>query len=215
MIDVIVPCQTGRKIDGIRARRCRYPSADELTVHEDVPCTTPSRTLVDLAGTLGRVSLRRAVEEAAVLGLLDLASLDRAVARAKGRRGVPALRAILTSWRSADDRPLRLRSGLEAWLMSAAVGSGLPRPQCNVELQIDGERLEIDLLWVRQRLAVETDGETTHGTGVAFHRDRRRDQILAAAGYRTARVTWRHMEDEPTEVLDRIRHMLEREPVES
>ena len=68
--------------------------------------------------------------------------------------------------------------------------------------------LEVDLLWERQRLAVETDGEETHGTSAAFQRDRWRDQILVAAGYRTARVTWAQVRDEPNAVVMRIVRML-------
>ncbi|HEY2333588.1 MAG TPA: DUF559 domain-containing protein [Solirubrobacterales bacterium] len=59
-----------------------------------------------------------------------------------------------------------------------------------------------------QRLAIETDGEQTLGTRAAFQRDRWRDQILVAAGYRTARVTWKQVRGEPTAVVNRIARML-------
>jgi len=88
------------------------------------------------------------------------------------------------------------------------VEEGLPRPGCNVRLQIDGHWLEVDLLWEEQRLAIETDGEETHGTRAAFQRDRWRDQLLVAAGYRTARVTWEQVRDEPSAVINRIARML-------
>ena len=84
----------------------------------------------------------------------------------------------------------------------------MPRPGCNVRLQIDGHWLEVDLLWEEQRLAIETDGEETHGTRAAFQRDRWRDQLLVAAGYRTARVTWEQVRDEPSAVINRIARML-------
>lgn len=64
------------------------------------------------------------------------------------------------------------------------------------------------MLWEEQRLAIETDGEETHGTSMAFQRDRLRDQVLLAAGYRTARVTWSQVRDEPTAVVNRIARML-------
>jgi very-short-patch-repair endonuclease len=64
------------------------------------------------------------------------------------------------------------------------------------------------MLWEKQKLAIETDGEETHGTAVAFQRDRLRDQLLVAAGYRTARITWRQVQDEPTAVVNRIARML-------
>jgi hypothetical protein len=208
VIDVIVPCETGRKIDGIRARRCRYPTADEVTRHEGIPCTTPSRTLVDLAGTLGRSSLRRAVEQAVVLRLLDIAALDLAMAQAKGRRGIPALRSIVAPWCAWKDLP-RLRSLLEAHLLPVLAELGIPRPRCNVKVRVAGEVVEVDLLWESERLAIETDGEETHGTPAAFQHDRWRDQVLTAAGYRVARVSWRQVVDEPKAVATRIGRMLE------
>ena len=65
------------------------------------------------------------------------------------------------------------------------------------------------MLWERQKLAIETDGEETHGTPAAFQRDRLRDQLLLAAGYRTARITWLQVRDEPTAVVSRIARMLQ------
>lgn len=77
-----------------------------------------------------------------------------------------------------------------------------------MKLHVDGYAFEVDLLWSEQRLALETDGEETHGTRAAFQRDRKRDQILTAAGYRTARITWRQVVDEPAAVVNRIARML-------
>ena len=101
-----------------------------------------------------------------------------------------------------------MRSLLEARFLPALLTAGIPAPECNVKLHIDGEPLEIDLLWKEQRLAIETDGEETHGTRSAFQRDRRRDQLLLAAGYRVGRVTWRQTENEPVAVATRIKRML-------
>lgn len=79
-------------------------------------------------------------------------------------------------------------------------------------LRTQGERFEVDLLWKEQRLVIETDGEETHGTRAAFQRDRWRDQVLVSAGYRTARVTWSQLENEPTAVAARIKRMLTTSP---
>ena len=207
LIDVIPPDWSGRKIQGIRWHRVLPPAPGELEVRDGIPCTTPARTLVDMAGRSGRGTLRRLVEQAAVLRVLDVAEVDRVLARGR-RRGAPRLRAVLDAWRSNDERGPRLRSVLEARILPRLVQEGLPRPHCNVPLQVGGHRLEVDLLWEKQRLVIETDGEQTHGTRVAFQRDRWRDQLLVAAGYRTARVTWRQMEDEPRAVVARIRRML-------
>jgi len=203
---VIGPNQAGRKIDGIRWHRVSPPDSGELTRVDGIPCTTAARTLVDLAGSVGTRSLRRMVEQAAVLQRLDIAGVDRALARGR-RRGAPQLRAILNDWRALEGSPL-VRSVFEARLLATLLAAGLPHPQCNVTLRIDGGSLEVDLLWREQRVVVEADGKRTHVTSAAFQRDRWRDQILASAGYRTARVTWSQLEEEPVAVVNRIARML-------
>jgi very-short-patch-repair endonuclease len=208
VIDVIVRGQMGRKVDGIRAHRCRAPGPGEVTSHEGIPCTTPSRTLVDMAGTLGERSLGRAVEQAAVLRLLDVAAVDAAMAAAKGRRGMPLLQAILDPWRTKNSKVPRVRSPLEAMLLSLIVAEGLPRPLCNHKLQVGNRTIETDLFWPKQRLVVESDGYATHGTRAAFERDSRRDQDLLLGNYRVARFTWDQVEREPARTVATIARLL-------
>ncbi|HEV2790774.1 MAG TPA: DUF559 domain-containing protein [Solirubrobacterales bacterium] len=210
LIDVTVPCEAGRKIDGIRCRRCRYPSEEEVTIRQGVRCTTVARTLVDLAGIWGTGSLRRAVERAAVLKHLDVDALDLAIHNAKRRRGMRILGAIADDWRTKEDKLPDVRSDFEALVLPWLVRLGLPRPDCNVRMQIDGEVLEVDFLWKEQRLVVETDGGETHETPVAFQRDRRRDQLLVASGYRVMRTTWKQMHQDLEGVVARISLALER-----
>jgi len=207
LVDVIPPNWSGRAIEGIRWHRVRLPEGGEVEVREGVPCTSPSRTLVDMAGRCGWTFLRRLVEQAAILGLLDVDEIDRILALGR-RRGAPRLRTILSPWRGTAERRPKLRSRLEARLLPRLISEGLPSPCCNVKLQVDGQWLEVDMLWEKQRLAIETDGEETHATPAAFQRDRWRDQLLVASGYRTARVTWIQVRDEPTAVVDRIARML-------
>jgi uncharacterized protein DUF559/putative AbiEi antitoxin of type IV toxin-antitoxin system len=208
LIDVTGGRQAGRKLDGIRCRRCRYPTPEEIVVHDGIPFTSPARVLVDSAGMLGTPSLRRMVERTAVRRLLDLEAVDLAMGQAKRRRGIRALRMILEDWRTDDGSVPDLRSEFEALVLPRLVAMGLPRPACNETLSLDGERLMVDFLWKRQRVVAETDGEGTHGTPIAFQRDRRRDQILAAAGYRVSRTTWAQMRDEPEAVVQRIARTL-------
>ena len=55
------------------------------------------------------------------------------------------------------------------------------------------EGFEVDAVWRDARVAVELDGRDTHGTATAFERDRERDRILQAAGWRVVRITYRQM----------------------
>ncbi|HWC08920.1 MAG TPA: DUF559 domain-containing protein, partial [Solirubrobacterales bacterium] len=213
LIDVTVPVEAGRKIDGIRCRRCRYPDRAEITIHKGVTCTTPARTLVDEAGRLGTSSLRTLVEQAAVRKLLDLPELDAALVRANGRRGVRALQAILIDWRSDDGTVPDLRSVFEARVLPRLLALRVPRPLVNHSIEVEGRTLIPDFLWPEQRLIVETDGRETHETAAAFQRDRERDQRLLAAGYRISRVTWAQMRDDLDGVVARIAKSLERRGV--
>jgi very-short-patch-repair endonuclease len=206
-VEVIPPDWSGRKVPEIRWHRVRLPLPDEFEVLNGVPCTTVSRTIVDMAGRSGWGQLRRLVEQAAILRKLDPEEIELILSRSR-RRGATRLRTVLAPWRAtAEPRP-RLRSRLEARLLPRLIEEGLPAPRTNVKLRVEGRLLEIDLLWEKQRLAIETDGEETHGTPAAFQRDRWRDQLLVAAGYRTARVTWAQVRDEPKAVVNRIARML-------
>ena len=209
-VDVIPPRRAGRKVPDIRWHNVLRPTPDEIEIREGIPCTTVSRTIVDMAGRTGFVGLSRLVERAAIQRRLEVQAVDRVLARGR-RRGAPNLRAILDLWRTDDERKRkpRLRSPLEAFLLPALIAAGVPRPECNVRLRVDGgPPLELDMLWRDERLAIEADGEETHGTRSAFQEDRKRDQRLVAAGYRVARVTWRQAENEPAGVAARVKRML-------
>lgn len=209
LIDVTVPVEAGRKIDGIRCRRCRYPEPEEVEFFNGIAVTTIARTLVDLAGMVGLATLKKTVGRAAIRRKLDLDAVDLAIHNAQRRRGLKALDLALAPYRTKDGKPLDLRSDFETLILPELLDSGLPRPGCNVPLDIEGERLVVDFLWERARVVVETDGRETHETPPAFQNDRRRDQFLASAGYRVLRVTWEQIHGEPTAVLGRIKNALQ------
>jgi hypothetical protein len=204
LVDVTVPVERGRKIDGVRCRRCRYPQPEEIEVRRGVTCTTVARTLVDLAAVVGLPTLRKTVGRAAILRQLDLDLVDLSIHNAKGRRGLRMLELALVPYRAKDGRVPHVRSDFETLVLPQLLELGLPRPDCNAWMHIDGERLQVDFLWERARVIVETDGRETHETPTAFQSDRRRDQFLAAAGYRVLRVTWSQIEDERAAVLERL-----------
>lgn len=208
LIDVTVPVEAGRKIDGIRCRRCRYPAPEETEIRNGVVCTTPARTLVDLAGMMRLDALRKTVGRAAIRKKLDLRAVDLAIHNAKGRRGLKALELALIAYRTEDGKAPDVRSDFETLVLPQLLEMGLPRPGCNVGLQVDGERFLVDFLWEEQQVVVETDGRETHETPDAFQNDRRRDQFLASAGYRVLRVTWSQIHREREAVLGRVTQAL-------
>jgi very-short-patch-repair endonuclease len=205
-IDVISAGQWGQKISGIRPHYVPYPAREEIGICNAIPCTSPSRTLVDLAGVLGWGPLRRAVERAAMLRMLDLPAIDAILAGPR-RRGSRRLREILMDWRALPS-DVRLRSPLEARLLARLAKRDLPIPLCNEKLQVGGRCIEVDFLWLPQRVVVETDGRASHDTVAAFKEDRRRDRDLRLAGYDMLRVTWDQLENEPEVTLATISKLL-------
>jgi hypothetical protein len=212
LIDVTVPVEAGRKIDGIRCRRCRYPEPEEVDTRQGVAVTTVARTCVDLAGMVGMKTLRKTVGRAAMLRKLDLQAVDIAIYNAKRRRGLKVLELALIPYRTKDGNVPNVRSDFETLVLPELIEMGLPRPEVNVWLQLEGERFLIDFLWEAQRVIVETDGRETHETPTAFQDDRRRDQFFVASGYRAMRVTWSQMQSERDAVLKRVAKALEAGP---
>lgn len=207
-VDVTVPVEAGRKIDGIRCRRCRYPEPEEVEVRHGIAVTTLARTLVDLAGILDLAVLRKVVGRAAIRRKLDLQASDIAIYNAKGRRGLRKLELALLPYRTKDGKVPDVRSDFETLVLPQLFDQGMSRPTTNAPIHIDGERFLIDFLWEKERVIVETDGRETHETPTAFQDDRRRDQFLAAAGYRVLRVTWNQIQGDTAGVLERISRAL-------
>jgi len=165
---------------------------EERTMHEGIPVTTATRTLLDVATRWRRRDLARAAEEAVVRRLVTHDSLVDAVGRGR-RPGARALRSVLGDFTG----PSVTRSEAERRMLELVRRAGLPAPACNVKVG----RYEVDLLWPRARLVVEVDGYAFHSTRQAFERDRARDAALQLAGYRVIRVTWRQVVDEPHAVV--------------
>jgi very-short-patch-repair endonuclease len=206
LIDVIAPVEAGRKLGGVRRRHTPPPLPRDRWSELAIPCTSPSRTIVDVAGIVGEASLRRTIEQAAVHRMLDAGQID-AILDGPRRRGCRRLRLVLEDWRRYSPKT-RLRSIMEAKLLPLLTQHNIPAPQCNAKLAVAGESFEIDFLWRPQRLAVETDGSRFHDNPEAQKRDSRRDRLLPAAGYRIWRLAWDDLEHRPEATMAELRRRL-------
>ena len=170
-------------------RHCLPISADEITVHDGIPITTPGRTLFDIAHRLAPWQLERAVRETDYLRLSGGPSLPDLVERYPGRTGISAIKRLLESgWSEAPTR-----SELEARFAVFIDEHNLPRPERNALIDLGTKRYEVDFLWRPAKLIVELDGYAAHRTRHAFEEDRESDRLLQLAGFRVVRVTWRQL----------------------
>ena len=165
----------------IVVHRPRDLRPEERALVDGIPVTSVARTLVDLADVVTEERLAKAIHQAEVLRVFDLAALERA--RRPGRRGGRMLARVLCAYRP---EPRLLRSEAERRLNELCEEHGLPQPQFNVSVA----GYEVDAYWPEANLAVEVDGARTHHTRHAFHADRRRDRVLATHGIQSLRVTW-------------------------
>jgi len=195
-VHVTIPRGTGRSPGrGIVVHRCPGLSPRDVMVQDGLRCTSPARTLVDLAATEPRL-LGRALREAEVRRL-DVGDVHRLLAEHPRRRGARALREALAAFApgAAD-----ARSPLEHDLLDLIQRSRLPPAQANVVVC----GCTVDLLWPEHRVVVECDGRGTHDTASAFEEDRRRDVALQLAGHLVLRFTSRRIREEPDAALREI-----------
>lgn len=196
-----VTCSRQLVRPGITFHRAVLP-ADERTVRDGIPVTTPARTLFDLAQTAHLGQLERAIDAAELAGLGDSLSLGELLERHPRRKGARSLRTIL----DRGGLGLRVtRSELERRFLALMRRGGLPLPQTNSMVL----GFECDAVWRDERLIVELDVYGTHGGRRSFREDRRRDRALGVAGWRTHRVTDDDIRDQPHSLLAELRSLLD------
>jgi very-short-patch-repair endonuclease len=202
-IEVTTPLGRRVRQSGIACHEADL-GADEIDEVDGIPVTSAFRTLFDLAGDLRPRDLERAWREAKVKRLTDRLPMAVLLDRHKGKRGAPVIRRLYVS-----TKPIPVtRNEFEERFLSVLDASNLPRPRFNAPLHLRGQFFEPDCLWDEQRLIAELDGGEVHNTDHAFQADRRRDRILLAEGYRTTRITWDQLRDEPAEVVADLRAAL-------
>jgi very-short-patch-repair endonuclease len=195
-----------QKFKGRPGIRCHHAvlSADEVDIVDGIPVTSVHRTIFDLAATQKRRRVERAMNETEVRGLTDRISIPQLLKRYPRHRGAATLRSLMAEKAPGGVTQNDFEEGFAEFLAERA----LPRPAFNAPVSVRGRHFVIDCLWRDRRLAVELDGRAVHGTAAAFESDRERDRILQAEGWRTARITWRQLRDDPEALAADLRRLL-------
>jgi very-short-patch-repair endonuclease len=168
--------------NGLVVRSISALADSELRRHEGIPITSPSLTLLDLAGTLGRHDLSGALNEARVQRLVTDDDLRASLAAHPNRRGASALRCLVDEERG----PRITRSEAERRALDVMRAHGIEPDASDVAIG----PYRVDFLFERERLAVEVDGYRYHGTPKRFVADRRRTNYLASKGIQLFPLTW-------------------------
>ena len=198
MTEVSVPGANKRRVRGVKVHRRR--NLTDIGHCKNIPVTSPTLTLIDLATQLGDIALERAVDEADANDVITVIALRAQVDHQSRRPGLARLRALI------DKRTFTLTdSVLERLFLPLAQRAGLPRPQTRKHL--NGHRT--DFHWPDRKLVVEADSLRYHRTAAQQTRDIRRDQAHLANGLTPVRFTHAQIAHDPDHVVKTLRAVLD------
>lgn len=157
------PVETCALPDGRATRRrgtdgrTRSLAEEDIMVLDGVRVTTPLRTALDLGCNLRRREAMAALNAFARLHGVTAEDLRALLPRFKGRRGVVQLRELV------DLIDPRIESPRESWTWLAIHDAGLPMPEPQVWIDVDGApTYRLDFAYRDRRICVEYDGVDYH-----------------------------------------------------
>ena len=189
--------------DAVLLHRTADLSPGDTTTVDGLRTTNAIRTVLDLGARMTVDDLLSVADRAVHLRLVHPTRLNArfAALSTKGRPGAAATREVL---RRLDPSRASTESELEAMLDRLVADSGLPIPDRQHVVRLDGRTFRLDLAYPDLRIAIEADGFEVHGSRSAFEADRDRQNLLASADWLVLRFTWRQIRDAPEDVVATI-----------
>lgn len=118
-----------------------------------------------------------------------------------GRAGAGVLRRVCEA-RAIGDAVAD--SEVEATLADVLVAHGLPVPEHHHVVRLGAVAFELDFAYPDLRVGIEVDGWASHGTRVAFERDRWRLNLLRQYGWVVLQFTTTMVLSTPREVAEQV-----------
>lgn len=188
-IEVTVPrSKHPRSCAGVRFRRRQLPAKD-VTHRNGLQVTALPLTAIEAATVCGFDVLDTAIARRTSLRAIEAAH-RRNLGRKGSRRGTLMLEAMASGARSGAERrfvAMLRRAGIRGWKANFRVSGAV-----------------IDVAFPALMIAIEIDGFAFHSDAQTFVRDRRRQNMLVAAGWTVLRFTWHDLVDDEAAVLDRV-----------
>lgn len=205
-LDVTVP--PGRRPRIGRARVHRRSVARRVLRHA-IPVTPIPETILDLcAVSRNRGIPLRALDDVRRRKLAGTGELQRCLEEHASRRlpGLPLYRELL------ERRLGRTPPGtvFSAEVLDLLIDAGLPEPEAEVWVTLDGRRYRIDLAYRRPKIAIECLGKIGHLNERAFEEDPVRNNDFALDGWLQLQVTYRRRQENPASIIAEVETALER-----
>ena len=161
-------------------------SPDQLSVVRGIQATGVARTLADLLLRLPRYEAVCVLDSALNRKLLTLDEFATIPDLLRRRPGAVRARQRLAEVNDGARSPLETRVRLRC------VDGGVAPDRIGylVRDELGGVLAEADLAWLAPKVIAEADGKEVHSLPEAVFQDRRRQNVLANAGWLVLRFTW-------------------------
>ena len=188
---IVVPATHSARTRVAKVHRSELAAGDRVTV-DGLPCTSPTRTLLDVAGMLRRADLEAMVDDAFCADQSCVEAVRRSVERLgrRGRRGTRLLTEVVAVWTPG----IEPGSPAEMRLLRKLVEWGYEPPQRQVQIRsANGAFLgRADLGWPPIKVGFEYDSDRHHNPR-SWEREERRHDSLRAAGWTIVTVSKRDL----------------------
>jgi len=193
----------------VRVHSSRRLDPVDRTIVDGIPVTTPERTLIDLAATVGRNRLEEAIDSGVRDRILDTEVLRTRIGalRKRGRGGIRKIEGLI-----GDTTQRRPTTVLERRFLRHVERAGLPHPACQVPVRRpDGSLAFVDFMFPGSNLAIEVDGHGSHATRrQRRHDNERANDLVLCADLRVLRFTYEQVVGDPETVVADCRRALTR-----
>ncbi|HEV2758046.1 MAG TPA: type IV toxin-antitoxin system AbiEi family antitoxin domain-containing protein [Acidimicrobiales bacterium] len=210
--EVSVVSRRSPRTVGVLVHRVMQLGSPDTAVVEGISCTQPARTLIDLAGVLRRAALETVLDDCLSRRLVSVQYVQRRLDSLgrQGRSGTGTLAELLAQRTGA--RP-RTQSEFERRLLLALDRRDLPVPRTQYEVALPGGRKAfLDFAYPELQLGIEADSYEHHSSRTDWARDRTRNRLLTALGWRILPVTWEDLVPDPTGLIAVVARSLSQKP---
>jgi hypothetical protein len=181
VVEITCPRWRRAQHDGLVVHETKAFDGIDIAVVEDIPITTPERTLLDLGAVCHESVVEMALDKAENRGLVTRASVQATLHRLSkpGRNGVGTLRRLLTAH---DPERCPPESEMETLLIRCLRRNGWPEPVPQYVIRKKGAFVaRVDAAYPQWRIAIEYQSDAHHSGDRAHERDNnRRLRIIAA-----------------------------------
>ncbi|HSK21526.1 MAG TPA: hypothetical protein VK906_00030 [Egicoccus sp.] len=181
-IDVVVPRGRNARVGAQRLHTTTALGEDEVTERHGLACTTPARTLLDLAASVSAEVLERLIADQL---RHDRSLVARLVELCDRHRRAPGRRRLLAVLDRLPEGAAELGSALEVVGVQRLRQLGAPPFELQyVVRDADGARIKrVDVAWPELRTILESDGAVYHDRLAQRREDERVRTRLRALGW--------------------------------